>query len=138
AVRALAAEMNSEAFVLDSGRVLRYRGRIDDGYSARLKRNARVTSRDLETALDSVLAGKPVATAVTRALGCPIVPLRDSRAAAPAAVTFARDVAPILQRRCQECHRPGEVGPFSLLTYRDAVRWGEDIVEYTKSRKMPP
>jgi peroxiredoxin len=138
AVRALAAEMNSEVFLLDSGRVLRYRGRIDDGYSARLKRNARVTTRDLETALDSVLAGKPVATPATRALGCPIVPRKEAGTSSPSAVTFARDVAPILQRRCQECHRPGEVGPFSLLTYRDAVRWGEDIVEYTKSRKMPP
>jgi hypothetical protein len=36
------------------------------------------------------------------------------------APTFAKDVAPILQRKCQVCHRPGEAGPFSLLTYEQA------------------
>src|SRR5262249_30148723 len=47
-------------------------------------------------------------------------------------------VLPILQRNCQECHRPGEVGPFSLMTYRQAVNWATDIKEYTQSRRMPP
>jgi Copper type II ascorbate-dependent monooxygenase, C-terminal domain len=47
-------------------------------------------------------------------------------------------VLPILQNRCQECHRPGEVGPFSLMTYRQAVNWAGDIKDYTQSRRMPP
>ncbi len=38
----------------------------------------------------------------------------------PDQVTFAKDVAPILQRACQNCHRPGSIGPMSLLTYQDA------------------
>src|SRR5438128_2574058 len=53
-------------------------------------------------------------------------------------VTYYRDVKPILQNRCQECHRPGQVGPFSLMTYKQAVNWAQDIKEYTASRKMPP
>src|SRR5436309_10372317 len=53
-------------------------------------------------------------------------------------VTYYRDVLPILQARCQGCHRPGEVGPFALTTYRQAVRWAADIKEYTRTRKMPP
>jgi hypothetical protein len=53
-------------------------------------------------------------------------------------VTYHRDVAPILQTRCQACHRPGEVGPFALRTYRQAVRWAGAIKEATQSRRMPP
>jgi hypothetical protein len=53
-------------------------------------------------------------------------------------VTYYRDVLPILQNSCQACHRPGEVGPFSLLTYKQAVSWASDIKEYTGSRQMPP
>src|SRR5262249_50065897 len=53
-------------------------------------------------------------------------------------VTYYRDVLPILQNQCQQCHRPGEVGPFALMTYKQAVTWGHDIKEYTQSRKMPP
>src|SRR5687768_2707746 len=44
-------------------------------------------------------------------------------AAAVGAVTFARDIAPILQRSCQNCHRPGQVAPMSLLTYEEARPW---------------
>ena len=53
-------------------------------------------------------------------------------------MTFYRDVVPVLQNRCQTCHRPGEVGQFSLMTYRQAVNWADDIKEYTRSRQMPP
>src|SRR5579862_9917777 len=58
--------------------------------------------------------------------------------AASNSVTFNKDVLPILQKNCQECHRPGEVGPFSLMTYRQAVNWATDIKDYTRSRQMPP
>jgi hypothetical protein len=60
---------------------------------------------------------------------------------APAAaqpVTFYRDVAPILQRNCQECHRPGEIGPMPLLTYDDARRAASRISEMLTIGKMPP
>ena len=44
-----------------------------------------------------------------------------------APVTFNKEILPILQRNCQECHRPGQIGPFSLLTYDDAVAWADTI-----------
>src|SRR5436305_15051899 len=59
-------------------------------------------------------------------------------ASAQTAPTFYRDVLPILQDNCQGCHRPGEVGPFSLMTYKQAVSWAQDIKEYTDARRMPP
>jgi peroxiredoxin len=137
AADAFKAEVTPQAFVLDHNLVLRYRGRIDNGYAARLKKNQQVTSHDLRQALDQVLAGRPVRQPVTPAVGCPIQ--RGNRARVKTGkVTFYRDVLPILQNHCQVCHRPGEVGPFALMTYKQAVNWASDIKEYTGSRKMPP
>ena len=55
-----------------------------------------------------------------------------------AQVTFNRDIAPILYRSCALCHRPGESGPFPLLTYADAKSRARQIAVVTKSRFMPP
>ncbi len=52
--------------------------------------------------------------------------------------TFTKDVAPILQNRCQNCHRPGEAAPFSLLTYEQARPWAKAIKAAVLQRKMPP
>jgi len=58
--------------------------------------------------------------------------------AAPAPVTFHKDVEPLLQAHCQTCHRPGEIGPMPLLTYQDTRKWAKAIKEAVLSRKMPP
>ncbi|MGC2659905.1 MAG: tetratricopeptide repeat protein [Bryobacteraceae bacterium] len=52
--------------------------------------------------------------------------------------TYAHDIAPILYKSCAPCHRPGESGPFSLLTYGDAKRHASEIAAVTRSRYMPP
>jgi len=54
------------------------------------------------------------------------------------AVTFTRDVAPVLQKNCQGCHRPGEAAPFSLLTYEQARPWAKAMKEAVRLKKMPP
>jgi hypothetical protein len=59
-------------------------------------------------------------------------------ASAGEGVTYTRDVAPILWKHCAGCHHPGEVGPFSLLTYKDAAKRSEFLREITASRRMPP
>jgi len=69
---------------------------------------------------------------VIAAAGCSRAPQK------PAAATFTRDVAPILFTNCAPCHRPGEVAPFPLLTYADAVKHADGIVEQTRKRHMPP
>jgi mono/diheme cytochrome c family protein len=53
-------------------------------------------------------------------------------------VTYARDIAPIVLGKCAPCHRPGEAGPFSLLTYEDVVRKAGPIRKATGRRFMPP
>ena len=59
-------------------------------------------------------------------------------AAAPTPVTFAKDVAPILQQNCQVCHRPGSMAPMSLLTYEQARPWAKSIKQKVIAREMPP
>ena len=52
--------------------------------------------------------------------------------------TYSKDVAPIVQKNCQVCHRPGEAGPFSLLTYADVRRQATKIADALVEGKMPP
>ncbi len=56
----------------------------------------------------------------------------------PAAVSFSKNVAPIFQKRCQTCHRPGETAPMSLLSYGDARPYADSIKEEVSGRRMPP
>jgi len=53
-------------------------------------------------------------------------------------VTFHKDVEPVLQARCQGCHRPGEAAPMSFLTYQETRQWAKAIKEAVLIRKMPP
>jgi hypothetical protein len=53
-------------------------------------------------------------------------------------VTFTKDVAPILQRSCVNCHRPGQTAPMSLLTFEDARPWARSIKTRVERREMPP
>jgi mono/diheme cytochrome c family protein len=59
-------------------------------------------------------------------------------AAADAQVTFAEHIAPIVFTKCASCHRPGEAGPFPLLTYKDVRKRGKLIQQVTERRYMPP
>ena len=52
--------------------------------------------------------------------------------------TFNKDIAPILFQNCATCHHPGEVAPFSLLTYADAKKHSSEIADLTQHRQMPP
>jgi peroxiredoxin len=129
------AARTPEAFVLDAHRAVRYRGRIDDQYDAEAHR-AGPARRDLANALDELLAGKPVSTPLTTAPGCLIA--RAARGAAGRSVTYCRDVAPLLQKRCVVCHRAGQVAPFALTSYRAAAGRAETIREVLEGGRMPP
>jgi peroxiredoxin len=161
----LQIERMCEVLLIDANGVLRYRGAVDDQYGYGTRRDTALTSY-LRDALDAVLAGRPVAVAATPVVGClldradappPARPV-NSRRVRPAAaeliaafdaieakepvevgrVTYAGDVAAILQNRCQSCHRPGEVAPFSLLSYDDARGHAAMIAEVVDDRRMPP
>jgi peroxiredoxin len=129
------ARRTPEAFLLDAEAKIRYQGRIDDQFGAGYKR-PKPTRRDLAEAIEAVLKGKPVAQATTPVAGCLIA--RVVKPKAEGAVTYNKQVVRIMQQRCQECHRPGHVGPMSLLTYEKAVTWSETIREVVSDRRMPP
>src|SRR6266700_1677255 len=57
---------------------------------------------------------------------------------APKSVTFSKDVAPIFQAKCHECHQPNSIAPMSLITYQDARPWARSIKERVATRQMPP
>lgn len=130
-----AAQRTPEAFLLDGERKVAYRGRIDDQYGIGFQR-PKATSRDLAQALDEVLAGKAVSTPMTSAPGCLIA--RAPKPKADATVTFSKQIAPLLQKHCQECHRSGQIGPMALLTHDDASNWSETIKEVLDEGRMPP
>ena len=58
--------------------------------------------------------------------------------AADPAPTFYKDILPVFEKHCQRCHRPGEIGPMSLLTYEGARPWAKAIKAAVVARKMPP
>ncbi len=59
-------------------------------------------------------------------------------ASAAEEITFTKHIAPILWKNCASCHRPGEVGPFNLLTYKDAAKRADFLAQITSERRMPP
>src|SRR5690349_11838593 len=59
-------------------------------------------------------------------------------AAPPPAPTFNKDILPILQKNCQECHRPGAIAPMSFLTFRDTRPYARAIAKTVAARTMPP
>jgi len=124
-----------EAFVIDTHSQLAYRGRIDDRYPEVGKRRPQPTTHDLADALKAVATDRKVEVARTTPVGCPF---EEPPADLKHEVTYARDIAPLLVANCVECHRPGEVAPFSLLTFEDAAKRAEFLAETTASRAMPP
>lgn len=69
-------------------------------------------------------------------LGVPAA--KDEAPSTSGDVTYNQDIAPILMKQCADCHRPGEVAPFSLLTFEDAEKHAKQIVEVVKDKLMPP
>jgi hypothetical protein len=61
-----------------------------------------------------------------------------SALAAPASVTFNKEVLPVLQKHCQECHRPGEAAPMSFLSYKETRPYAKAMKQAVLAKKMPP
>ncbi len=62
----------------------------------------------------------------------------SGKKAAPVAVTFSKDVAPIFNKACAQCHQPNDIAPFSVLSFKDVRPWAKSIREKVISREMPP
>jgi hypothetical protein len=136
----LAAELGPthtpEAFVFDHAGKLVYRGRIDDTYAALGKKRDKASQHDLADAITAASSSQAPPSPRSEPVGCRV----ETRAKATnkSTVTYTRDIAPLLQANCMNCHREGEVAPFPLTSYEDAARRAAQIVDVTASRFMPP
>ncbi len=132
---ATGATRTPEVVLLDASLQVRYVGRVDDQFGVGTRKPAPVRE-DLIVAVQEMLDGKPISIAKTSSLGCLIG--RNKKPAQDGAVTYHGDVASILQKRCVECHRSGEIGPMELTKYEDVVAWSDMLVEVVDIGRMPP
>ena len=131
------AQRTPEVYLLDQELKTRYHGRIDDQFAPSVAR-ASATREDLRIAIEELLAGKPVSVKETSALGCVIGRAKKTKPSQEASVTYYRDVLPLLQSHCIECHRKGEIGPFQMNDYSEVVGWAETMLETMEDGRMPP
>ena len=124
-----------EVFVLDQQLTVRYRGRIDNQYLPGISR-AETTTHDLKNALDQLLAGKPIEVSETKPNGCFIGRVKQNEVTTK--LTFCKEVAGVLHRHCVECHRTGEIAPFSLTDYDEVRGWADTMLETIEDGRMPP
>ncbi len=135
-VAALGVRRTPEVVLLDGEHKLVYRGRIDDQYRlGGVLPNPR--RKDLELALQSLIAGEVVEVPETTVDGCQIS-ASQATVRAPGSVTYHRDVAPLMEKHCVRCHQPSSAAPFSLLSYKQVRREGEMIAEVVGDGRMPP
>ena len=161
---AMLAERTGEVVVLDGVARIRYRGAIDDQHLQGKSKDA-PDHNYVRDALSALISGGKIAVPATKVAGCLIdrIPpkavdpskIPKLRGAAPEVtallsqqdrehpievgkVSYSGSVAAILQNKCQACHRPGQVAPFSLLTYDDARKHSAMIREVVAERRMPP
>ena len=132
---ALGVQRTPEVVVLDASKKLRYRGRLDDQYRLGGSRPD-VKSDDLKQALDDLLSGREIANPETEVDGCLITLPELKPPETP--VTFHEQIAPLLQKHCQECHHDGGAAPFSLVTLEEVAAQAETIAEAVADGRMPP
>jgi len=125
-----------EAFVVDRAGQIVYRGAIDNTWEAVGRRRPQAENHFLADAVTAAVAGRGVVPHRTVPVGCPIE--LPPAAVGAAAVTYCRDIAPIVQSRCLGCHRDGQAAPFPLADYEHVAKRAGQIAEVTRARVMPP
>ncbi len=136
----MGAVRTPEVFLLDADRVVRYWGRIDDQYGFQdggvAYQREQPEREDLSVAIEEVLAGKPVTLAAAPSQGCHIGRIKEP--VANSDVTYSEHIAKILNNNCVFCHREGQIAPFALTNYDEAVGWAEMMREVVNDQRMPP
>ena len=134
-----AAQRTPEVFLLDQDGTVRYHGRIDDQYtfgSGVGLASPTPKRRDLAEAIQEMVAGDEISVPVTAVRGCIIGRVRTAKANSE--VTYTNQISRLIQKRCLNCHREGQIGPFTMANYEEVAGWGEMIAEVVKQDRMPP
>ena len=134
-VKKLGLTRLSESAVLDRRHTVVFRGPLDD-QAVQGAVKPRATAHYLADALENVLDGKPVSVSSVSAVGCKID--LEPRKQNHDSLTFTKDIAPIIQKRCEKCHREGEAGPMQFQTYEDVTAYAGMIEEVVRDERMPP
>ena len=134
--KTLGLTTTTEVFVIDPSRTMIYRGAIDDQYGIGYSTDAPKHTY-LKDALDAVLAGKEPIIRATNAPGC-VLDLASANSAAAPKVTYHNRISRVIQQNCQECHRQGGVGPFTLDTLEEVVSHKGMIQKVVEKGTMPP
>jgi peroxiredoxin len=135
--RTLGVRRTAEAICIDTKDwTIFYRGAIDDQLVEGRKKPEPSQSY-LETALTEFFAGKTITQPRSKVAGC-LIHFESAASEPGAPISYAKQVAPILQNKCVSCHSPGNIGPFSFSSYQRAKGWSEMIREVILSKRMPP
>lgn len=129
------ATRTPEILILDQNRTIRYHGRVDDQYGVGYIRDE-PQQPFVTNAIDNLLASRDIKTPSTEVVGCLIGRMRKPDPTS--SVTFSNQIVRILNKHCVECHRAGEIAPFSLTNYEEVVGWGDTILEVIQDGRMPP
>jgi Peroxiredoxin len=134
----LGVTRTGEFFVIDpkTWKVV-YRGPLDDRRDYGVQK-AVATHNWAADAIEATIAGRPALAATKASPGCLIDFPERARKAQHAQISYAKDVAPILESKCVGCHQPGSIGPFSMTSYEMVKGFSPMIREVIRTDRMPP
>ena len=136
---AIGATRTPEVFLLDDSGTVRYHGRIDAQYTFGAGiglASPTVKRRDLAEAVQELVAGTTISVPSTEIKGCLMGRIRDAKE--DSKVTYSNQISRLIQKRCLNCHREGQIAPFTLSDYDEVAGWGEMIGEVVEEQRMPP
>ena len=131
--KSLGVTRTAEAIVVspkDDWKIL-YRGAVDDRFDYGAQKET-ASKEWLKAALDSVLAGQPVAEPKAPVKGCLVTYVELPK------LSYEADIAPILQAKCVECHSDGGIGPFALSSFKRLHTRADMVREVIRTKQMPP
>jgi len=134
---ALGVTRTAEVFVINpkTWQVM-YHGPVDDRMDYGVQKAAAHNFAD--DALGAMLAGKPIQQASVQSKGCLVDFPERAKRAEHAKISYAKDVAPILEAKCVACHQEGGIGPFAMTNYQMVKGFSPMIREVIRTDRMPP
>jgi len=135
--RMLDVKRTAETICIDaSDWTVFYRGALDDQLVEGAQK-PQPTQKYVENAVEELLAGKSISQATSVSRGC-LITFDSDAAGGGQPISYSKDIAPLLQSKCANCHSPGNIGPFSFSSYQKVKGHAEMIREVLADRRMPP